>query len=338
MPPLARSLIFASLASIVASQKILLTNDDGWAVAIIRAQENALNDAGYDVVLSCPAINKSGTGSSTATPTPVPSPGCEFSTCPTASPATGFNATNPRENYVNAFPVDSARFGIQTLSPKFFGSPPDFVVSGPNVGSNVGSTVLISGTVGAAIEAALEGFPAIAFSSATGSQVSYTTLDSDPTSTSTRSALVYSQLAVNLVDQILSTAKPFLPAGTLLNVNFPSFFNACSSVDDFSFVLTRINSANSSTPPDVATCGTTRLPTESSVIARSGCFISVSVMLSSNKGDANSTMQGVVLGKLAPILTCSKRRYLLKLDNLVVLVATLLRYILEKVFSLDVDW
>ena len=31
--------------------------------------------------------------------------------------------------------VDSVRFGIQTLAPKFFGSPPDFVVSGPNIGS-----------------------------------------------------------------------------------------------------------------------------------------------------------------------------------------------------------
>ena len=31
--------------------------------------------------------------------------------------------------------VDAVRFGIQELSPKFFGSRPDFVVSGPNVGS-----------------------------------------------------------------------------------------------------------------------------------------------------------------------------------------------------------
>lgn len=31
--------------------------------------------------------------------------------------------------------VDAVRFGIQTLAPQFFGSAPDFVVSGPNVGS-----------------------------------------------------------------------------------------------------------------------------------------------------------------------------------------------------------
>ena len=31
--------------------------------------------------------------------------------------------------------MDAVRFGIQTLSPQFFGGPPEFVVSGPNVGS-----------------------------------------------------------------------------------------------------------------------------------------------------------------------------------------------------------
>lgn len=30
--------------------------------------------------------------------------------------------------------VDAVRYGIQTLGPKFFGSAPDFVVSGPNIG------------------------------------------------------------------------------------------------------------------------------------------------------------------------------------------------------------
>ena len=30
--------------------------------------------------------------------------------------------------------VDAARYGITTLAPKFFGSKPDLVVSGPNVG------------------------------------------------------------------------------------------------------------------------------------------------------------------------------------------------------------
>lgn len=40
-----------------------------------------------------------------------------------------------RLNYVNGFPVDAVEYGIDTLAPKLLGSSPDFVVSGPNVGS-----------------------------------------------------------------------------------------------------------------------------------------------------------------------------------------------------------
>ncbi|KAJ7058060.1 acid phosphatase [Mycena amicta] len=338
MALLTRAVVLVALACTLSAQRIVLTNDDGWAVALVRAQESALNSAGYDVVLSCPAVDKSGTGSSTTTPTVLTTP-CEFNTCPTGSPAEGFNATNPRENYVNGFPVDSARFGIQTLAPKFFnGSKPDLVVSGPNVGvssNNLGSTVLISGTVGAATEASLEGFPAIAFSAATASQVSYTTLQSAPTSANTKAALLYSQLSVELVNQLLSTSTPFLPAGILLNVNYPAATGSCTSASAFHWVLTRVNTASSSTPADVSTCGTTRLPTESSVVAKSGCFVSVSVMQASNKGDATAANQAVVLSKLASMLSCSKGRQLLKLDNSVVFVASLLRYILEKLFAID---
>lgn len=46
------SLSFLSLFGTIAvtrSQNILLTNDDGWAVAQIRAQFNALDAAGYNV-------------------------------------------------------------------------------------------------------------------------------------------------------------------------------------------------------------------------------------------------------------------------------------------------
>lgn len=88
---------------------IVLTNDDGWAVALVRAQNDALKAAGHNVgvnllyrchhkrleqvVLSCPAENKSGTGSSSA-PATVLASTCEFDTCPKGSPAEGFNASD----------------------------------------------------------------------------------------------------------------------------------------------------------------------------------------------------------------------------------------------------
>ncbi|KAJ6476288.1 sure-like protein [Mycena sanguinolenta] len=313
-------LALIALACTVSAQtadKIVLTNDDGWshhsntctsfhwnvgwAVAQIRAQNDALNAAGYNVVLSCPANNKSGTGSLSETPTTLEST-CEFDTCPTGSPATGFNVTDPRLNYVNAFPVDAARFGIQTLAPEFFdGSKPDFVVSGPNV-SNLGLAVLFSGTVGAASEAALEGIPSAAFSGTTGDQVSYTTLTTSPTAADSEAAVLYSALTVNFLDVLLASSAPILPSGISLNVNYPST-TSCTSVSDFKFVLTRIFADPFVT--DVDTCGTTHLPTESSVISMSGCFATVSVFDASTKLDADAANQAIVLAKLASILTCS---------------------------------
>ena len=40
------------------SQKIVLTNDDGWAVAQIRAEFEALDNVGYDVRSSPSAVLK----------------------------------------------------------------------------------------------------------------------------------------------------------------------------------------------------------------------------------------------------------------------------------------
>ncbi|KAK7440001.1 hypothetical protein VKT23_017254 [Stygiomarasmius scandens] len=296
---------FSAVAIFAQAQKIVLTNDDGWAVAAVRAVNNALKADGYDVVLSCPAVDKSGTGSSTATPTTLTTP-CEFDTCPVGSPATGHNASDPFLNYVSAFPADSARFGIQTFAPPLLGGPPDFVVSGPNVGSNLGNTVQISGTVGAACEAVLEGIPSVTFSGSGSSlaHVSYTTPDSDPTSTATQAALIYATLTTTFVDALLAGADettPILPPGIVLNVNYPAI-NGCSSSEDYSFVLSRILQDDSAT--DVSTCGTDHLPTESNVVATSGCFVSVSVFNASTKADVDADAQAFVLDRLGDFLSC----------------------------------
>jgi len=62
------------------------------------------------------------------------------------------------------YPADCAQLGIHTL----FDSPPALVVSGINLGYNHGAAYLqSSGTVGAALEAAIAGVPAIAASTGT---------------------------------------------------------------------------------------------------------------------------------------------------------------------------
>jgi len=297
------------LAQICAgSVTILHTNDDGWAVANIRAQDTALRAAGYDVVLVAPAENESGTGSSDAPATVLGSDGCEFDSCPAGAPATGFNASNPRFNYVNSFPVTTVRFGIQTVAPKFFrGARPEFVVSGPNVGTNLGNVTINSGTVGAACEAAKEGVPSVAFSAKTGSQISFTTLETP--SNLTTAAEIYAVLGVRLVNALLEKPfgfqDPILPRNITLNVNFPATTGNCTSERDFRFVFTRIFPANATTPPDVRTCGSDRLPTEDSISAMPDCLATVSVMDAVTKQDTTARNQEPVLERLRGFLSCA---------------------------------
>jgi len=305
-------LLFFALASANPTRRptktnILVTNDDGWATAQVRSEFDALDATGlFNLILSCPAVNKSGTGNTTAVPAVLTAP-CEFDTCPTGAPAVGFNATDPRLNYVNAFPVDAARFGIETLGPKFFnGQKPDFVVSGSNVGNNLGPGITGSGTCRAAAQAVMLGVPAVAFSGSTASQISFTTLESDPTSPLTLAAETYNTLTVKLVETLLSShkrGKDILPPGAVVNVNYPSTTN-CSSAADFKWVFTRLAPATNTTV-DVETCGNGRvLKDESSAIRVAGCWVTVSVYDAVTVKDVDAGTQRDVLHKLSPILSC----------------------------------
>ncbi|KZT05305.1 sure-like protein [Laetiporus sulphureus 93-53] len=302
--PLVLKALFALLCAVaIVAQDIVLTNDDGWAVAQIRAQYAALTGAGFDVVLSAPAENKSGTGSWSAPPTPLVEP-CEYDSCPAGSPPEGYNASDPHLNYVNSYPVDAARYGVQALAPEIFGdSGPDFVVSGPNIGNNLGLITLFSGTIGAAAEAVKLGVSSGAFSGASGSHVSYTTLESSPDATSTLSALLYSSLTVHFAETLFNSGySPILPAGVLVNVNYPSI-DDCSDVSDYKWVFAR--NLYNIFATDVQTCGSTTLPTERSVVDTSGCYASVSVISAETKMDVSSTVQAAVLERLSALpLSC----------------------------------
>ncbi|KAH9948521.1 sure-like protein [Amylocystis lapponica] len=261
----------------------------------------ALKKAGYNVVLSCPAENESGTGSSSATPKPLTEP-CEYDTCPTGSPAEGYNASNTRLNYVNSYPVDAVRYGIKTLAPQFFGGSPDFVVSGPNIGNNLGTVVDISGTVGAACEAAKEGIPSTAFSGDSGSQVSYTTLASSPDSSSSVAAHVYGALSAHFAGVLLAGGAPVLPSGVTLNVNYPAV-DSCGAAADYSWVFSRL--VQDASAVDVETCGSTVLPYEAAVVGTSGCYASVTVINATSKTDVDAATQSAVLGRLGKLpLSC----------------------------------
>ncbi|KAB5596077.1 hypothetical protein CTheo_349 [Ceratobasidium theobromae] len=277
--------------------KVLVGNDDGWAEANVRAFYQTLNAAGYKVVLSAPVQNQSGTGSKEAEATPLTEAG-EYDSVSVGGPAEGANATDPRLNYVNSYPVTAIKYGTSTLAPKFFGGAPDIVVTGPNIGNNLGVLASqLSGTIGAATEGVKEGLPAIAFSGSTGPARSYTELQAGD------SSYVYARIAQKFVATLTSTQKPWLPSGVGLNVNFPAISSTCAKVSDFKFVLTRIYS--DPLREDVVTCNNGgHLPEESNTIQTSGkCYVTVSAF-NSTKLDASVEQQAAVLAKLSPILVC----------------------------------
>lgn len=212
----------------------------------------------------------------------------------------GSNATDPRLNWVNSFPVTSVKYGLSTFGPQVWGdeAPPDLVVTGPNVGSNLWLAVPFSGTVGAAVEAAHnQGIPALAFSGADSG-----TLRWDTSPVPARSS-VYAELATTLTNRILDAGAPYLPDDVFLNVNFPGITDECATAADFQWVLSRINPGIVS-DPDVETCGDDRLPTETDVINADGCHASISVGDASDKTTAPAEKQAVVLEKLGDFLTC----------------------------------
>ncbi|KAI0689373.1 survival protein sure-like phosphatase/nucleotidase [Cytidiella melzeri] len=290
------------------TQKIVLTNDDGWAVAQIRAEYEGLTEAGYEVILSCPAQNWSGSGSLSVPALPTVR-GCEFDSCPAFSPAYGYNRSDTRLNYVNAAPSDASHYGITTLALETWCTQPDLVVSGPNVGNNIQYAVFGSGTIGAASRAVADGVPAVAFSgsSLSSSQEAWTLLSTSPPSSSIIAARTYASLSITFLRALFAqpaTYPPLLPKSVVLNVNFPPLSTTCpGATNSIRWTLTRALPAVvilGWTEKDVEICGNGgRLPTEANVMARTdGCYATVSVLDASTKTDANAYIQADLLQRL----------------------------------------
>lgn len=124
--------------------KALVTNDDGYKNAGIRALLRELSSA-YEITAVAPAHEQSWVSKSISRHRELNLEKAEYHE---------FNGYT-----VDGTPADCTQLGLYQVSPAL----PDFVVSGINVGSNVGyEEILSSGTVGAALEAALQGVPAFA--------------------------------------------------------------------------------------------------------------------------------------------------------------------------------
>ncbi len=124
---------------------ILLTNDDGIESPGLWAAAEALDRLG-EVTIVAPAVQWSGAGRSV----PPNNPGRIVR-----------QKRDGRTVYaVEGTPAQAVLFAILEV----FAAPPDLVVAGINAGENVGTSVTLSGTIGAVLEAAGAGLPALAVS------------------------------------------------------------------------------------------------------------------------------------------------------------------------------
>ena len=165
--------------------RILITNDDGVHAPGILAVAQALQSVG-EVTIVAPATNQSGKGHSITIEDPIYVDSVKL--------PGGLEATS-----VAGTPATSVKVAVGA----FLNFKPDLVVSGINRGWNVGSVTYVSGTVGAAREAALLGLPAIAAS-----------LSSDESN--------YGP-AAEIVRQVVGMfRKTGFERGVFLNVNIPA--------------------------------------------------------------------------------------------------------------------
>ena len=134
------------LPETLESMRILVTNDDGILAPGLSALEAVARElAGPDgeVWTVAPTIEQSGTAHCTSFAQPM-----------------RLEAINSRRIAVNGTPADCVIAGIHEVMK----AQPDLVLAGINRGNNAGENVLYSGTVGAAMEAALQGTKSIALS------------------------------------------------------------------------------------------------------------------------------------------------------------------------------
>ncbi len=139
----------------MAKPQILLTNDDGIRSPGLWAAAASLSDLGF-VTVTAPRDQSSGMGRSL----PNTSDGI------IRLEQVQVNGQEWSVHAVGGSPAQSVLYGVLEVL-KF---KPDLVVSGINYGENVASGVTISGTVGAAMEAASLGIPALAVSLETDSK------------------------------------------------------------------------------------------------------------------------------------------------------------------------
>ena len=171
--------------------RLLLTNDDGIYAPGIKALRQVLEKEGqYEITVVAPDREKSATGHGITVHRPLRAFDIKFKN------------SNVRGVAVDGTPADCVKLAVEAL----LENPPDLVLSGINSGPNLGTDVLYSGTVSAAIEAMINGIPAIAISMG-----SFAFEDEE--------YLRAAEIFARLLPEIL---KHPWPRDTILNINIPN--------------------------------------------------------------------------------------------------------------------
>ena len=123
--------------------RILLTNDDGINAPGLKVLEEIARQFSDDIWICAPSEEQSGAGHSLTLTRPV-----------------RLHQHGERRFAVSGTPTDSVMMALRTVMP----DAPDIILSGVNRGANLADDITYSGTVSAAIEGALAGIKAIAFS------------------------------------------------------------------------------------------------------------------------------------------------------------------------------
>ena len=167
---------------------ILVTNDDGINAPGIRTLISVVKDIG-DVIVVAPNSPQSGMGHAI-----------------TINSTLHSSRITPKNSEIIEYscsgtPADCVKLAINELMPR----KPDLCVSGINHGSNSSINVIYSGTMSAAIEAGIEGVPAIGFS----------LLDYSWNADFSQSKDYIRKITLNALNN-------GIPKGVVLNVNIPA--------------------------------------------------------------------------------------------------------------------
>lgn len=171
---------------------ILLTNDDGVYSIGIQTLAKSLTEAGHNILLIAPDRERSGCGHAMTMDRPV-------------------HIRNVNRLFLSADFTAKACDGTPTdcviMAIDAMGFEPDMVISGINQGPNLGDDLTYSGTVCAAMEGVIFGYPSIALSLVMSSK------DKE----------LHNETAAEILMALLDWTKGSpIPEGILYNVNVPN--------------------------------------------------------------------------------------------------------------------